>query len=127
VSGPLDQVSGGLTPPDGSPRRRRTGRWQGARSLLIAAASTAALFTLLGVVAVNAPGWDRVSQAFFDVDNFLVSAPGIIGKFGVNVSLFVIAELLILAFGLVLAVMRSLPGPVLFPVRLLRRRRAPWA
>jgi polar amino acid transport system permease protein len=37
----------------------------------------------------------------------------------VNVQLFVIAEVLILALGLVLAVCRSLPGPVFFPVRLL--------
>jgi polar amino acid transport system permease protein len=36
-----------------------------------------------------------------------------------NVALFLIAEVLILAFGLVLAVLRSLPGPVLFPVRAL--------
>ena len=34
-------------------------------------------------------------------------------------TLFVIAEILILGFGLVLAVMRSLPGPVLFPLRLI--------
>jgi polar amino acid transport system permease protein len=37
----------------------------------------------------------------------------------VNVRLFMIAEVLILVFGLVLAVMRSLGGPVFFPVRLL--------
>ena len=88
-------------------------------ALLVAAVSTAVFFTLLGVIVVNAPGWERVSTAFFDRENFVESAPGIVGKFGVNVALFLIAEVLILGFGLVLAVMRSLPGPVLFPVRLL--------
>ena len=39
--------------------------------------------------------------------------------FRVNVALFLIAEVLILVFGLLLAVLRGLPGPVLFPVRLL--------
>ena len=41
------------------------------------------------------------------------------GKFWVNVRLFLMAEVLILALGLLLAVLRSLPGAVFFPVRLL--------
>ena len=85
----------------------------------MAAISTAVFFTVLAIIVVNAPGWDRVSTAFFDWENFAESAPGIVGKFWVNIRLFLTAEVLILAFGLVLAVMRSLPGPVLFPLRLL--------
>jgi polar amino acid transport system permease protein len=85
----------------------------------IAVISTVVFFGALAVLVANAPGWDRVSRAFFDGENFARSAPGIIGKFAVNINLFVIAELLILAFGLLLAVMRSLPGPVLFPLRVL--------
>jgi polar amino acid transport system permease protein len=118
LSGPLDQLPEELSPIAGGPRQRRRRR-EGGRALLVASASTVAFFSILAVIVVNAPGWDRVSSAFFDGENFSRSAPGIIGKFGVNVSLFLIAEVLILAFGLVLAVMRSLPGPVLFPVRLL--------
>ena len=34
-------------------------------------------------------------------------------------ALFVIAELLILPFALLLAILRGLPGPVFFPLRLL--------
>jgi polar amino acid transport system permease protein len=119
LTGPLNQLSGELPPPASpgplSGRARRADR----RSLLIAAVSTVTFFTLLGVIVVNAPGWDRVSASFLDGENFARSAPGIIGKFGVNVTLFLIAEVLILAWGLVLAVLRSLPGPILFPVRLL--------
>jgi polar amino acid transport system permease protein len=118
LTGPLDQLSAELPP--AVPSRRRRARVRTRRSaLLVAALSTAVFFTVLGVIVVNAPGWDRVSTAFFDRDNFVESAPRIIGKFGVNVALFLIAEVLILALGLVLAVMRSLPGPVLFPLRLL--------
>jgi polar amino acid transport system permease protein len=118
LSGPLDQTSAELPPPArGRPRRPRLRTRGGA--LLAAATSTVVFFAVLAVIVVNAPGWERVRTAFFDWENFAESAPGIVGKFGVNISLFVIAEVLILAFGLVLAVMRSLPGPVCFPLRLL--------
>ena len=116
MTGPLNQLSGDLPPPAAS--RSGQGR-TGRRSLIIAAGSTVVLFSLLALVAVNAPGWERVRESFFDAENFWRSAPGIVAKFGTNASLFLTAEVLILLLGLVLAVLRSLPGPVFFPVRLL--------
>jgi polar amino acid transport system permease protein len=114
-----NRVSGGAgsVPPDLVPRRRER-RYSG-RSLAIAAASTIVFFGIIGLVVVNAPGWERVQRSFFDWENFAESAPNIVRRFEVNVRLFLIAEVLILLLGLVLAVMRSLPGAVLFPVRLL--------
>jgi polar amino acid transport system permease protein len=76
-------------------------------------------FGLVGLLVVNAPGWDQVRRSFFDREIFLDALPDIVGRFGVNVRLFLVAEVLILVLGLGIAVMRSLPGPVLFPVRLL--------
>jgi polar amino acid transport system permease protein len=117
----IDQArDSGAIPPPRPNRGPRFGLGRaGARSLLIAAASTVVFFGALTLVVVNAPGWEDVRRSFLDGENFVESAPRIIQKFGTNVLLFVIAELLILAWGLVLAVLRSLPGPVLFPVRLL--------
>jgi polar amino acid transport system permease protein len=116
VTGPLNQLSEDLPP--AAPSRSRGARTS-RRSLAIAAGSTVALFSLIALVAVNAPGWERVRDSFFDAENFWRSAPGIVAKFGTNASLFLTAEVLILLFGLVIAVLRSLPGPVFFPVRLL--------
>jgi polar amino acid transport system permease protein len=113
MSGPQDQLS--IDAPE-APAAKPSG---GGRSLLIAAVSTVLVFAVLAYLAVNSPGWERVRNAFFDGDNFAQSAPGIVAKFGVNVLLFVIAEILILGFALVIAVLRSLPGPVFFPLRLL--------
>jgi polar amino acid transport system permease protein len=45
--------------------------------------------------------------------------PDLVRALWENVQLFLIAEVLILVFALVLAVMRSLPGPVFFPLRLI--------
>lgn len=110
----------GAIPPFRATRQpRRTNRRYAGRSLAIALASTAAVFGLLTVVVVNAPGWEAVREQFLDGENFVESAPRIIARFEVNVRLFVIAEILILGWGLVLAILRGLPGPVLFPVRLL--------
>ena len=118
MSGPQQLGETDLEPAPSAEKRSRGGLTAG-RSLAIAAISTIVVFSLLALLVVNAPGWERVRNAFLDGETFAKSAPVIIGKFGVNVTLFVIAEILILAFGLVLAVMRSLPGPVLFPLRLI--------
>ena len=118
MSGPLNQLSPELPPAAQGRWRRPRLRTRGG-ALLVAAISTTVVFTLLGLIIVNAPGWERVQAAFFDWDNFAESAPGIIGKFWVNVVIFLTAEVLILVFGLLLAVMRGLPGPVLFPLRLM--------
>ncbi|MCA1572236.1 MAG: amino acid ABC transporter permease [Chloroflexi bacterium] len=90
----------------------------GRAAVAIALGSTVVIFGLIGWVVVNSPGWEQVQRSFLDWDNFFASAPRIIARFEVNVRLFLIAEVLILALGLVLAVLRGLPGPVLFPIRL---------
>ena len=92
---------------------------EGARALLIAAVSTTVVFGVLGVVVVNAPGWSRFQQSYLNGPIFWESLSKVVPKFWVNVQLFLIAEVLILGLGLLLAMLRSLPGPVFFPVRLL--------
>jgi polar amino acid transport system permease protein len=105
------------------PSRRRGPRFglgaEGGRALLIAAVSTIVVFGALAVVVVNAPGWPLFQQAFLNGPLFWEALPKVIGHFWVNVQLFLIAEVLILVFGMVLAVMRNLPGPAFFPLRLL--------
>ena len=114
---PRDQ--GAIPPPRVSRGPRLGVGGDGARSVLIAAASTVVVFGALALVVVNAPGWQEVQEDFLDAENFRRSLPGIVEKFGVNVRLFLVAEVFILVWGLVLAVLRSLPGPALFPVRLI--------
>lgn len=110
--------SGAIPPPRTSGPRFGLGA-EGGRSLLIAAVSTIVVFGALALVVTNAPGWPRFQQAFLNGPLFWDALPKVVGRFWVNVQLFLIAEVLILGFGLVLAVLRSLPGPVFFPFRLL--------
>jgi polar amino acid transport system permease protein len=89
------------------------------RAIVIAAVSTVIFFTILGLIVVNAPGWPEVQAKFFNGKVFAESWPLIVQAFWVNVQLFLLAELLVLPFGLLIAVLRSLPGPIFLPVRIL--------
>jgi polar amino acid transport system permease protein len=96
-------------------RRRR----DGGRSVLIAIISTVVLFTLIAVVVTSSSSWPLVQQDFFDGDVFWRFLPVIAAAFFTNIALFLLVEVLVLVLGLVIAVLRSLPGPVFFPVRIL--------
>jgi polar amino acid transport system permease protein len=89
------------------------------RSTAIATVSTIVFFGVLVALVVTAPGWPEVREQFFDGEIFRESFPEIAPRILTNVRMFLIAEVFILVFGLVIAVLRSVPGPVFFPVRLL--------
>jgi polar amino acid transport system permease protein len=91
----------------------------GRRSAAVAIASSALFLLVVGFAITRAPGWDEVKSTFFDWGNFKDSFPEIARAFKLNVKIFLIAEVFILIFALVLAVFRSLPGPVFFPLRAL--------
>jgi polar amino acid transport system permease protein len=90
-----------------------------ARSTLVALASTAVFLVVVVVGITHAPGWPEVKRTFFDWQEFRADMPAIARAFLLNVRIFLIAEVFILAFALLIAVVRSLPGPVFFPLRAL--------
>jgi polar amino acid transport system permease protein len=89
------------------------------RSTLIAAVSTIVFFGLLVLLVTSSPGWPQVREQFFDWEIFKQSLRDIAPRLLVNIKIFLIAEVFILALGLAIAILRSLPGPVFFPIRLL--------
>ncbi len=95
-------------------RRRSTVAW---RSTAVALVSTTVVLGGLAWVVVNAPNWPEVQQDFLDGPIFWESLPDLIAAFWTNIRLFLIAEALVLPFGLLLAIMRGLPGPVFVPIR----------
>jgi polar amino acid transport system permease protein len=92
---------------------------EGGRALLIALVSTVIVFAAIVVIIRNAPGYAEFEEKFLNGPIFWESLPKIVGRFWINIQLFMAAEVLILGWGLLLAVFRSLPGPIFFPVRLL--------
>jgi polar amino acid transport system permease protein len=89
------------------------------RSVAIALLSTGVFFTIVAVAITHAPGWPEVRRQFFNWHEFKSTFPEIARGFVLNIKIFSIAEVFILVFALFLAVLRSLPGPVFFPLRAL--------
>jgi polar amino acid transport system permease protein len=85
----------------------------------VALVSTAIFVVVLAVLVTQSPGWDEVKATFFDWEVFKDSFPEIADAFLLNVKIFCIAEVFILVFALLLAVLRSLRGPAFFPLRAL--------
>jgi polar amino acid transport system permease protein len=77
------------------------------------------VFTGLAFAIVSAPGWDEFRSAFLNWDVFKDSFPEVAHAFLLNVKIFCIAEPIILALALVVAVVRGVPGPVFAPFRFL--------
>ncbi len=95
------------------------GRYEGAKSLSVAVASTLIFFGFAALLVVRSPGWAEVKRTFFDWDVLRDSFPEIAQAFRTNVKIFLIAEAIVLVAALVIAVMRSLQGPVFLPLRIL--------
>lgn len=95
----------------------------GGRGFLISTASTIAFFVVIAVVIYLAPGSAIVGERFFDWEHLKQAFTGtgtsysVAESFLLNIKMFLIAEVFILILGLLIAIVRGIPGPVFFPFR----------
>jgi polar amino acid transport system permease protein len=89
------------------------------RSTLIALGSTVVFAAVLLFAVTSSPGWPRVRDSFFNLRVGWDSLPALLEGLWLNVRVLVICQVLILIFGLGLAAVRTLRGPVWFSVRAL--------
>jgi polar amino acid transport system permease protein len=87
--------------------------------VLLAAVSTAVVGVLLIIAVTGAPGWSRVKDSFLNLDIARKSFAPIVEGLWLNIRMLVVCAVLALALGLLIAVLRTLRGPVFFPVRAL--------
>jgi polar amino acid transport system permease protein len=92
---------------------------EGAKGVLVAALSTVVVLGLLIWAATRSTYWPELKNSFFNREVFAESFPAILRGFRRNIFYFLAAEPVILVFGLVLAVLRSIRAPAFFPLRLL--------
>ena len=116
----LEGAPAGASGPSAVQRERMAWRRrQTVRSVVIAAVSTAVLGVALVVAVTGAPGWDRVRESFLDPSVARDALPAVLRGLWLNIRLLVFCALGSLALGLVIALLRTLRGPVFFPVRAL--------
>lgn len=98
-------------------QRRAYLRSRSHRSVGIGALSTVVALAVVGYLLVSSPGWPRVQQSFFDLRVARESFPSILKGLWLNVQVLVVAEIAVLVVGLTIAALRTLRGPVFFPLR----------
>jgi polar amino acid transport system permease protein len=89
------------------------------RDLLITSISTVLFLAAVVALIVASPGVNKVVESFFSTTGFEDSFGTVSEGFWLNVKLMLVAEALVLVVGLAIAVIRSLPGPALAPLRIV--------
>ncbi|MFI1224913.1 MULTISPECIES: amino acid ABC transporter permease [unclassified Streptomyces] len=95
-------------------RRART-----RRATAIAATSTLVTGVVLFLLITGSPGWTRTKETFFNAHYARVAFPQVMEGLWLNLRLLALCGAAVLVLGLLLAVARTLRGPVFFPVRAL--------
>ncbi|MFJ4712446.1 amino acid ABC transporter permease [Streptomyces sp. NPDC088785] len=99
--------------------RERHRRARTRRATAIAALSTLVTGTVLFLVVTRSPGWDRTKETFFSAHYARVALPDVLEGLWLNVRLLAVCGACVLVLGMLLALARTLQGPVFFPVRAL--------
>lgn len=110
VAPPVSEVEQGRRSYRRSRQRRSTG---------VAVASTLVFAAVLLVGTTSAPGWERTRESFLDWDVARRSFLPVLSGLWLNLRVLVVAAVCVLVLGLVVALLRTLRGPVWAPVRLL--------
>ncbi|MFD9470459.1 amino acid ABC transporter permease [Streptomyces goshikiensis] len=105
-------------PSDREQARRRFRRSRKRRHTWISSLCTLLGLVVLGAAAVASPGWERVDSLFLDGAEFRAAFPELLRAFWLNIQMFLIAEVLILVLGLLIALVRVTRAPGLQPLRL---------
>jgi polar amino acid transport system permease protein len=94
-------------------------RSRGRRSTLVALVSTVVFAAVVAVGVTSTPGWPRVRATFLDPAIAWSSSLDPRGIAGEHALRMVVTQIGVLALGLLIAVLRTLRGPVFFPLRAL--------
>jgi polar amino acid transport system permease protein len=108
-----------VAPEDRRAYRAAAERRRARRGFAVAAVSTVVVVGGLAALILSSPGWDNVRDTFFDRQAFTTAFPDVLRGFWLDVKLFVLVEIAVLALGLVVALVRTTRAPALFPVRAL--------
>jgi polar amino acid transport system permease protein len=89
------------------------------RSMVISAVSTVIVIGGLLTLILTSPGWPAVKQTFFSASAFEASFSSVLSGFWLDVKMFMVVEVIVLIMGLLIALIRTVRLPALFPLRML--------
>ncbi len=118
-NGDMTAGGDGYTPSQRRIEREAYKRARSRRATAIAALSTLATGAVLYLVVVNAPGWQRTKETFFNGQYAREALPKVLEGLWLNVRLLLICGVAVLVLGMLIAIARTLRGPVFFPLRVL--------
>ena len=99
--------------------RVRAHRERARRAILISTISTVIVIGGLVAFVLTSPGWPTVRRQFFSSSQFADSFGSVLSGFWLDVRMFLLIEVGVLIFGLLIALCRTTRTPVLFPLRIL--------
>ncbi|WP_225803663.1 amino acid ABC transporter permease [Streptomyces sp. NK15101] len=108
----------GYRPSDHERERQRYRRSRKRRHTWVSTLCTLLGLVAVGTAAVASPGWERVDSLFFDGAELRSAFPDLLRGFWLNIQMFLVAEVLILVLGLLIALVRVTRAPGLQPLRL---------
>ncbi|MBD0740014.1 amino acid ABC transporter permease [Streptomyces sp. CBMA29] len=94
-------------------------RARSRRALVVGSVSTLATAGVLIGLIVSSPGWQRTRETFLNGHYARLALPDVLQGLWLNLRLMVVCGAVVLVAGLLLAVARTLRGPVFFPLRAL--------
>jgi polar amino acid transport system permease protein len=99
--------------------RRAFRRRQSTKSVIISLVSTVVFAVVLWIALVNAPGWEQVQQSFFNWDTIVEAFPRVGEGLWLNIRVLFYATIGVAVVSLIIATVRTLRGPIFFPLRAL--------
>lgn len=99
--------------------RERFRRARTRRAFTVATVSTLVTAAVLYELIVSSPGWQRTRETFFDRHYARVAFPAVMHGLWLNLRLLAVCGVVVLVAGLLVALLRTLRGPVFFPLRAL--------
>jgi polar amino acid transport system permease protein len=116
-----DQAAAAATLPSPDRRAERAAARvrRARRGQAIAAISSVVVLGGLAALALTSPGWPDVRDTFFSWSAFKDAFPDVLEAFWLDVRMFIAVEAVVLVLGLVVALVRTIAAPALFPLRIL--------
>jgi polar amino acid transport system permease protein len=99
--------------------RDREHRRRARRAITVSAISTIIVLGGLVTYVLTSSGWPAVRAQFFSASYFRSSFGSVLDGFWLDVRMFLVIEAGVLVLGLLIALIRTVQAPILFPLRLL--------